>query len=572
MMRNKLGVRLLCMMIVPIFELSICVTLASVYYVKAGMKQEVESGLKNAAYSTIFTYDKLYEGDYSLVTTGVVRKGKDLLNGKTELLDQIKKKTGIDIALLYGNTSVITSISDRQGRRLLQIPAADIVSKTVLEQGNEYFDSHISIDDVPYFGFYAPIKNQDGSIVGMMFAGKSRETVTTEIKKAIFSLLSVSLATTCVILIIACFFIRKIIVAIKNATQYLQNIEQGDLTREVDAKLLRRRDEIGGIGRATASLQKKLQQIIGNMVHTGRILTHSSDSLDETTTKTSVTSAELSRAVNEISQGVTSQAQQMQEASENVVEMGQAMQGIVKNIRELNENAAHMADAEAEATMIMEKLEHSNLQTVGSVQQIAKQTEVANASAQDIKQAVDLITEIASQTNLLALNANIEAARAGEAGKGFAVVATEIQSLAEQCNQSVEKIQQMVQQLLSDSQKTREVMQQVEQTIEEQKKNLQETREKFLTLKSGIDCSVSGIEEIKGKANYLDHARENIVNVIETLSAVSQENAAASQETLAATEELNGVVLRVSDEASDLKIVAKKMEEEIKVFQIKQED
>ena len=267
-----------------------------------------------------------------------------------------------------------------------------------------------------------------------------------------------------------------------------------------------------------------------------------------------------------ISQGATSQANDVEQSTIQISDLGDLMEAMVNNVGELDQNSLEMKQASDDAATILNELSISNEKMTDGIHRISKQINTTNDSVQKIADAVSLISSIADQTNLLSLNASIEAARAGEAGKGFAVVASEIQQLADQSNQSANTIYEVITNLTSDFKTTLSVMDEVESATTEQNNKLSETQHHFDIVKNGISESREKTASIKDSIESCDSLRQNISQIMVNLSAISEENAASATETSDAMQNLNQTIAQQLEESNKLQQISEKLETDIQFF------
>lgn len=151
-----------------------------------------------------------------------------------------------------------------------------------------------------------------------------------------------------------------------------------------------------------------------------------------------------------------------------------------------------------------------------------KVIENVEASSQKIQNVVRIVQEIAEQTNLLALNSAIEAARAGEYGRGFAVVSSEVKKLAEETQQSISTIHDLVKQ-------SNEATNELTRTVEEATKEVKESAARSQQTEQDFNNIIEAMEKNADTNAYIERQVQEQTDAIDTIERVMEDVVQAAE-------------------------------------------
>lgn len=474
------------------------------------------------------TYSSFYEGDYTTDLGGGLHKGSVDISQNYDLLDEIKESVGVDTSFYYGKNIRLTTLRLESGARAIGLQLTDSIYKKVLA-GEEVFVPEFTLQGVTFFGYFQPLRNADGSVVGVIFAGKTAEEVSNRISSEVIKILLPSLGVMLVFLAAIAIFARSLSRNMKVTKRFLEKVATGNLRIEDTNENVESGDEIGDIFRMSLHLQEELRKIVSNVKNSSDMLTTSSNELLAVSRETGHGVSDLYGEMENMSKDASMQAEQTAESVENIYNISTQIELISKEIEVMGETVEAMSEAEKKSSLIMRQLDSSNQEMSETIGKVANQIDITNTSVQSIQRTIDIIREIADETDLLSLNASIEAARAGNSGLGFAVIAEQISKLASLSAENAGNVEKTLITLKSESEKMVTIMDEVKERMNTQSLRMNETMENFSYVAGGVESSLSNVQNINERMDELDHAKELVLEKVRILSDISNKFVSATE-------------------------------------------
>ncbi len=349
----------------------------------------------------------------------------------------------------------------------------------------------------------------------------------------------------------------------------LEAISRYDLTEDLNtshAKILSRSDEIGSIAQSISIMKENILQLVQVVAMNAEHIASSSEELTSITEQTESSANEVSRTIEEIAKGATDQAKQTEHGAMATTTMGELIADNQSRLENLNSSINLVNGLSDDGLVTIQDLSKKNNESGSASKRIYDMVVETDKSADRIKEASEMIKSIADQTNLLALNASIEAARAGDAGRGFAVVAEEIRRLAEQSNRFTNEITEIIEELTTNTGESVKVFDKVSTIMGSQTISVENTIDKFNGIREAIDKIRIIIDGLNSSGNNMNIKKEEMIEAIENLSAISEENAAATEEASASVEMQTNSISEISSASESLAMLASDLQIEINKF------
>lgn len=366
----------------------------------------------------------------------------------SDFLDRMPEKVGCDVAVIYKNKVVASTIKPLLGQSV----SADVLADM---EDDDTWVGEYDIDSTTYVAHCWEFSELDDCklLVAQKATGIYKST--SGIKSIV---LVANIINTIVVMIVTLILIWIFVYKpLKRTNKAITNLSSGEA--DLSVRLPERggdefEDLASGVNKFMALLQQLMKDLHLRASDIKAVIQELGTSSQETASATAEIMANIEsvknqssnqvNAVQNVSGVIENSSNSMNKLKENIVaqtsditESSAAIEQMIGNIHSVTDSTEKMSSSFSD----LERLIKEGAENVKACSDVIKQVEEKSLVLAD---ANNTIKSISSQTNLLAMNAMIESAHAGEAGKGFAVVADEIRKLAENSSAQAKAIEENI--------------------------------------------------------------------------------------------------------------------------------
>lgn len=352
--------------------------------------------------------------------------------------------------------------------------------------------------------------------------------------------------------------IRKLIAASGRAAE-------GNLTGQIQSK---RKDEFGTLTWSMNVMTVNMRKLIEQMKEISHKVAESANTVMTTSRDVSTVSTEITRTVQEIAQGASAQAGDAEKGVMTIGDLADKVVLVSDNAKLIDKLTQDSMDMTRKGLKSIDDLDEKANQTTVISGEIMKSIKELDQNSKSIGKIVQVISGIADQTNLLALNAAIEAARAGDSGRGFAVVADEVRRLADQSLKAAEEISRIIVKTQSQTAGAVEKAEMTEGILKSQNEAVRNTLDAFNGIRKSMDTLEVQVRQITRLITETEEYKNQALQSIQNISAVTEETAASAEEVNASTEEQLAFIELLAKKAEDLGGVSALLEEAVSKFKL----
>ncbi|WP_053956125.1 methyl-accepting chemotaxis protein [Inediibacterium massiliense] len=578
----KLQEKLILIMVGAFLLLGVSTTTMAKYFITQLATEEIERKLDGDLHMGYELLEQKYPGDWKIENEKIY-KGQICLgdgkeeNGNYELVDTILKQTGSaatifmkaeNISLEETNgyreapyVRVSTNVQNANGARAVGTKISKEVADKV-EEGQDFI-GQANVAGKLYHTKYTPIYNKQGKVIGIWFVGVPTDHIQETVKAVIFKFVVVIMIIMMITIAISVLFIKKITGRIKKIVQTIEEMKNQNLTVTCNVNS---KDETGDISKNLNYLIDTLNDLLGKISNSSEIVASTSNFLSQTTEQTTIAIHEVAKGVENIAQGASTQAKEMEEGVKKANDLADKIENVITLAGQMYNISFQTDQKSNQGLNMVELLTQKSQKTTQATTNVHQNILEVDEQAQKIGMIIETIGQIAQQTNLLALNASIEAARAGESGKGFVVVAEEIRKLAEGSRDAVDQIQNLIQGVQNQSNVSVQLMNETQNIVKENEYTVKEAKKLFVDIIEAVSELSEKISQVEEYTKDMEKSKNEIVSMTQSLSSISIETSAATEEVSASTQEQLAAIEEVASASQDLSKMAEELKQSIQQF------